>query len=113
MAADGTRDRNICARRPHALRRRLGEWDVEGAILAAQEPGGREGLQFLAFTDIEALADVDESRHGRIDRAKSPRNDRAEMGRGNSLRRRIPGMPLILVARVQNKSKVTSRVGAD
>ena len=101
------------ARRAHALGRLVRERDVEGPILAAQEAGGVEGLELLAFAHVEALADVDERRHGRVQRAERAGDDGAQVRRRDRLRRRIAGMPLILVPRVQDETQVAGGVGAD
>ena len=87
--------------------------DDEGPIFAAEETGGVKCLQFLAFTIIEALADVDEGGYRRVQRAKGSRNDGAEMRRSHGLRGRVPRMPLILVARVQNETQIAGGVGSD
>jgi hypothetical protein len=74
------------ARRAHAAGRGddvlggIGEGNVERSVFAAQEPGGGEGLEFLAFADFEALADVDEGGYGGIARAEGAGDDGAEVG---------------------------------
>src|SRR5437762_2302390 len=47
--------------------RLLREGEIERSIFAAQEAGGGESLELLAFADIEALADIDERWDGRIE----------------------------------------------
>ena len=67
-------------------------------MFTPQEPRRRERLEFLAFAQVEALADVDERRHRRILRPQRARDDRANVRRGHGLRRRVTGVPLILMA---------------
>ena len=56
----------------HGICRRLRKWDVERAILASQKPGGGECLQLFALGVVIALADVDERRHGIVQRPARP-----------------------------------------
>ena len=86
---------------------------LNGPIFAPEEAGGVKCLEFLAFADVEALADVDEGRHGRIARTQRAGDDRTEMRRGDRLRRGIAGVPLILMPRVQDEPEIARRVTAD
>src|SRR5207249_5091806 len=81
--------------------------------LAAKETRRRERFELLAFAQVEALADIDECRHRRIERTEGARDDRAEVWRGHGLRRRITGVPLVLVPRVKNETQVARSVTAD
>ena len=72
-----------------------------------------ERLEFLALSDVEPLTDVDERWHGRVARAKRARNHRTDVRGGDGLRRRVAGVPLLLVARMQNEPEVAGLVGAD
>src|SRR2546430_8547710 len=79
-----------------ALRRGAGWWadgvdrllwerKIERSIFAAQEAGGGESLELLAFADVEALADVDEGGDGGIERAERAGDDRADVRGGHGL----------------------------
>src|SRR5688572_13225473 len=61
--------RRHATRRTNRVRGLLRERNVERAVFAAQKTGGGERLEFLAFAVVEALADIDEGRHRRIERA--------------------------------------------
>src|SRR5437867_12879415 len=63
----------------HAVGRLVRERDVERSIFAAEKPSGGESLQFLAFAVVEALADIDECGHGRIEWSERARDDGAQM----------------------------------
>ena len=105
--------------RAHALGRadafggllRIG--DEERAVFAAEKTGGVKGLEFLAFAEIETLADVNERGHGGVHRPERAGDDGADVRRGDGLRRRVAGVPLVLMARMQNEAEVARRVGAD
>src|SRR5207253_10458004 len=85
----------------------------ERAVFAAKKTGGVKGFQFLAFAQVETLADVNEGGDGRIARAKSSGDNRADMRRGDGLRRRIAGVPLVLMARMQNEAEIAGGVGTN
>ena len=101
------------ARRPHAVRGLIRERDAERPVFAAEKAGRRERLQLLAFADVDALADVDERRHRRIERPERARDDRAEVRRGHRLRRRVAGVPLILMPRVQDEPEIARLIAAN
>ena len=82
-------------------------------MFAAEEARSVKGFEFFAFAKVKSLADIDESRNRRISRAKCAGDDRTDVRRGDSLRRRIAGVPLILVAGVKDKAKVSGGIGAD
>src|SRR5439155_15562586 len=63
--------------------------------------------------EIEALADVDEGRHSRVQRAERAGDDGADVRRGYGLGRCVSGVPLILMARVKNETEVPGRVTAN
>ena len=105
--------RGHAARRAHAVGGLVWEGDAERAVLAAEEAGGREGLQLLALADVEALSDVDERRHGGVARAERAGDDRAEVRRGDRLRRRVARVPMVLVPRVEDEAEIACPVGAD
>ena len=101
-------------RRLHRCRGFFGEGQVHGAELAAEEAGGGEGFQFLALADaFEALADVDEGGHDRIARAEHLGHPRAKVRRGDGLRRDVAGVPMVLVAAVQDASEIGLNGAAD
>src|SRR5438132_4076540 len=100
-------------RRTHGVGGLFGKGNVERPELAAQETGGREGLEFLAFAQVEALADVDEGRHRLIERAERSGDDRTEVRRGGGLRRGVTGVPLVLVPRVKDESQITGGVASN
>src|SRR5437899_1022564 len=99
--------------RAHSVSRLLGKWNDERPEFAPQKPGRMKRLEFLAFAIVKALADVDERRDRGIERPERAGDHRAEMRRGDRLRRGVAGVPLILVARVEDKTQVARRVGAD
>ncbi len=77
----------------------LGEWEVHGAELRAEESSGGEGFDFLGFThSFDALPDVDEGGHDGIPRAEDLGHPSADMGARNGLRRNVSGVPVVLVA---------------
>jgi hypothetical protein len=86
---------------------------VERAVLRSEETGRRERFELLAFAQIEPLPDVDEGGHRGIPRPERPRHDGADVRGRHGLRRRVAGVPLILMSRVENEAKVTGRVGPD
>ena len=90
--------------RPHGVGSLFGKRDDERPVFTAEKAGGVKRLQFLSLADIEPLADVYEGRHRWVERTERAGDDRAEMRSGHGLRRRVAGMPLILMARVQNKA---------
>ena len=100
-------------RRANGIQRLIRVGDVKRPILAAEEAGRVERFQLLALADVEPLADVDERRHRRVARAKRAGDHRADVRGGDGLRRRVAGVPLVLVARVQNEPEVAGLVGAD
>ena len=87
--------------------------NVERTVFTPQEPRGRERLEFLAFAQVEALADVDERRHCLILRPQRARDDRADVRRRHGLRRRVTCVPLVLVPRMENEPKVARCVAAN
>src|SRR5436190_19361143 len=107
------------AGRAHACRRtdsfdrffRVG--DQKRTVFTAQETGCMESFEFLAFTQIKPLPNINESRHGRILWTQCPRDDRANMRRGRCLRRCISSVPLVLMSRMQNETEITGRVRSD
>ncbi len=91
---------------------RVGE--VERTIFAAEEAGGGEGLQLLDFAvPFEPLADVDERRDRRVLRPADLGDPRADVRRGHGLRRDVPGVPVVLVPRVEDVPQVGNDVRAD
>src|SRR6185369_14491666 len=96
--------------RPHRFRRAVRERNVKWPVFAPEETGGRESLQLFALAVIESLANVNERRDGRIQRTERARNDRAKMRRSDRLWRCVAGVPLVLMAGVQNKTEVTRGV---
>jgi hypothetical protein len=101
-------------RRLHGLRGFFGKGQVHGAELAAEESGGGEGLQLLAFAHaFKTLADVDEGGHHLVARAEHLGHPGADMRTGDRLRRHIAGVPVILMTRVQNAAEVRLHGAAD
>ena len=123
MAADGTRRGELLVFLvpvfESARRHSLGGLDAcpglarmrdhERPIFAPEEARLMERLEFLAFPDSHALADVDESRDVRVVRPERPRDDRPHVRGGHGERRDVTGVPVILMARVENEPEV----GAD
>ena len=100
-------------RRSDALSGFAGIGNKERAEFAAEKASGVEGFQFFAFAHVKTLADVDKGWDRRIFRAERPRDDRADVGARDRLRRRIAGVPLILVPGVENEAEIARRVGTD
>src|ERR1039458_730239 len=100
-------------RRGEALPRLLGICDDEWSMLAAKKTSGVECLQFLPLSQIKPLPNVDESRHGGVSGAEGPCDHRADVGRGNRLGRSVAGVPLVLMARMQNETEIARRVRPD
>ena len=59
------------------------------------------------------LADVDERRDRRITRAERPRNDGAEVGSSDTLRRHVTRVPMVLVTRVKDEAQIRGNAAAD
>src|SRR5947209_7906472 len=72
-----------------------------------------ERFELFAFAHIETLADINERRHGGIERTQSAGDNRAEMRRSHCLWRRVAGMPLVLMAGVEDEAEVAGGIGAD
>ena len=100
-------------RRADGVDRRLREGDVERAIFAAEEAGGGERFQFLPFTQIKPLADVDERRHRVVEGPQRLGDHRADVRGRRALRRSVTGVPLILMPRMEDKAEIARGVGAD
>src|SRR5207248_1593782 len=83
------------------------------SIFTAEESRGMKRFQFLAFAQVEALADINKRWHGRITRPERSRDHRTDMRRGHRLRWRITCVPLVLVTRVQNETQVAGGIRAD
>ena len=60
----------------------------------------------VSFAQVQALADVDERGHGRVARAERAADDRADVRGGDGLWGGVAGVPVILVARVQDEPQV-------
>ena len=101
-------------RRPDGERRLLGEGEIHRAELASEEAGGGEGLDLFVFADpFQTLADVDKRRHGGIARSEDACHPGADVGAGDRLRRDVAGVPVILMARVEDAPQVGLNVRAD
>ena len=87
--------------------------NIERTILAAEEASRRKSLDLLAFADVETLADVDEGRHRWIQRAQCACDHRAQVRAGDRLRRRVPGMPMKLVPRMEDEAQIPGGVSSD
>src|SRR5260370_25219514 len=81
--------------------------DDERPVFATQKTCGVKGLQFLPLAQIESLADIDEGGNRGFLWAKCSGYDRADMGRGDGLWRRLACVPLVLMARVHNGPNIT------
>src|SRR5262245_55901754 len=77
------------ARGTHAVGGLVRIRNVERPVFAAKEARGREGLDLFALTDVEALADVDERGHRRVQRPKRARDDSAQVRARDGLRRLV------------------------
>src|SRR5262245_6597524 len=84
--------------------------DNKRAVFAAEETGSVKRLQFLFFAQIESLADVNECWHGGIFRSECAGDNRPDVRRGDCLRRGIPGVPLVLMAGVENEPEIPRRI---
>ena len=101
-------------RRPDGERRLLGEGEIHRAKLAPEEAGRGEGLDLLVLADpFQTLADVDKRRHGGIARPEDARHPGADVRAGDRLRRHVAGVPVILMARVEDAPQVGLNVRAD
>src|SRR5262249_19798683 len=106
--------RRHAARRLDRGDRVLRERQVERSMLAAEEAGRRERLQFFRLPyPLESLADVDEGGNRRVVRTLDPRDPRAEVRRGDRLRRDVAGVPVILVPRVEDVAEIGDDMRAD
>ena len=93
--------------RPDRVRCFHREWDIKGAIFTTQKARSRERFQLFGFAmPFEFLTDVDKSRNGRVSLAKHLCHPRTDMWCSNGLRWHIPCMPMILVPRMQDSTKV-------
>ena len=107
-----TRGAHALRRRDHILGR-IGERHVKGTKLTAQKPGRGEGLEFFTLTNIQALADVNESRHCGVLWAKGTGHHRPDVRTCDRLRWRVAGMPVKLMPRVEDESQITRRISTD
>src|SRR6266542_1658185 len=73
----------------------------------------RKPAVWNAFAQIEPLADVDEGGHRVGARPQRSRDHGAEVRGGDRLRRRVAGMPMVLVAGVQDEAEVGAGIGSD
>ena len=101
-------------RRSDGERRLLREGEIHRPELAPEEAGGGEGLDLLVLADpFQTLADVDKRRHGGIARPEDARHPGADVRAGDRLRRHVAGVPVILMARVEDAPQVGLNVRAD
>ena len=101
-------------RRPDGKRRFLGEGEIHRAELAPEEAGGGEGLDLFVLADpLEPLTDVDKCRHGGIARPEDACHPGADVGAGDRLRRDVAGVPVILMARVEDAAEIGLHMRAD
>src|SRR5947207_14073819 len=63
--------------------------------------------------DFEILSNIDEGRDGGIARTERARDNRADVRHGHSLGRGIASMPVILMAGMQDESKVAGLERSD
>src|SRR6185503_9101082 len=105
--------RRHASRRADAVRGLVRVRDVERPMFTAEKACGRERLDFLAFADVEALADVDEGGHCGIQWPQRARDDRPKVRAGDGLRRLIARVPVELMPRVKDEAQVACRVTAD
>ncbi len=83
-------------------------------MFAAEESGRVKGLYRIRFgPDLQVLADIDKRRNVRIQRAQRARNDRAHVRRSHRLWRRIPGVPVELMTRMKDKTKIADAMRSD
>ncbi len=76
-------------------------------MLRTEEPGAVKRLHRGALgADFQVLANPDERRHGGIPRPQRSRHDRAEVRHRDRLRRHVPGVPVILMARVEDEPEI-------
>ena len=91
-----------------------GEGEIHRPELRTEESAGGEGFEFLAFAvAFEPLADVDKGRHDGIARAEHLRHPRADVWRGDGLRRHVAGVPVVLMAGMQNRPEIRLHGRAD
>ena len=83
-------------------------------MFAAQKAGGVKGFHRIGLAaDFQILADVDEGGNVRIARPERARDHRAHVRRGHGLRRRVAGVPVKLMARMQDEAQIADAVRAD
>ena len=88
--------------------------DQHGAVLGAQEPGRVEGLERVALrTDLHVLPDVHEGGHVRTPGTQRASHHRPQVGSRHREGRRITGVPVILVAGVEDEPQVSQTVTAN
>src|SRR5690606_10997889 len=87
--------------------------DQERPKLITEEARGMESFQLLGFTDIKALADVDECGDYRILGSEFLGNPGSDVRGGEALRRFIACMPVVLMSRVKDMAEVCGNVRAD
>src|SRR5262249_54560253 len=87
--------------------------DEERAVSAAEEARGLERLDLESLAAGGALADVDERRYVRVFRPEGAGDDGAQVRRGDGLRRHVTGVPVVLVARVEDEAEVAGLEGLD
>ena len=98
------------AGRAHSLRRRhhilggVGERHVERTELTAQETSRSEGLEFLAFADIQTLTNIDEGRHCGVLGPQCARHHGSDMRAGHRLRRGVSRVPVELMPRMEDEA---------
>src|ERR1043166_1687092 len=80
--------RRHAAGRTNAVCRLIRIRNDERPEFAAKKSRGMKGLKLLALAHVEALADINERRHRRVEGAERARNRGADVRGGHRLRRR-------------------------
>ena len=114
VAVGETRRADVLGQAARAPPRRVDRQIRKRRVLAAQKSGGMKCFHGVALAaDLQVLADVDERRNLRIARPQRAGDHRAHVRRGHGLRRRIAGVPMELMPRMQNEPQIAHAVRAN
>src|SRR5207237_10067045 len=92
---------------PHAGRGVERVLDQERPMFGAKESGRVEGFQRRALASyLQILSNGNERGHARIPWSEGSGDHGADVRHRHRLRRNVPGMPVILVPRVQDEAEI-------